>query len=195
MRQLKTFILVLTLVVTATVEAQQEQPVELGLERAALPLAIDGWDAVRNGVWRDGRVFIAGQPDEASFKRFQDLGVTVVVNLRPQNEMDNRERAPFDEIALLEKIGLEYVQIPLGGEDHPYTREAVDQFARVLVEPPGPILLHCTVAWRASYMWAAYLILHHDFNLDAALARGEAIAISPPPLEGLLGRDLTLSYR
>jgi protein tyrosine phosphatase (PTP) superfamily phosphohydrolase (DUF442 family) len=76
----------------------------------------------------------------------------------------------------------------------PYTPAAVKTFAATLEKHRGPVLVHCTVAWRASYMWAAYLILHQDYPLDAALARGEAIAISPPPLQGLLGRKLTLTY-
>ena len=50
------------------------------------------------------------------------------------------------------------------------------------------------MAWRASYLWAAYLILYQDFDFAAALDRGEAIAISPPPLQGLLGRPLTLVF-
>ena len=194
MRQICCVLFALTILLCTTVGAEEENSVNLGIDFEALPTSVDGWENVRNGVYRDGRVFIAGQPDEAAFKRFRELGVPVVVNLRPQSEMDNRERVPFDEIALLDELEFEYVHIPLGGEAHPYTREAVDRFARVLEENRGPVLLHCTVAWRASYMWTAYLVLHHDVPLEEALARGEAIAISPPPLEGLLGRELTLAY-
>ena len=84
--------------------------------------------------------------------------------------------------------------IPLGGDDHPYTPEAVSEFAAVLERHSGPVLLHCTVAWRASSMWVAYLITRHDSTLDEALARGESVNISPPPLQVLLGRNLTLRY-
>jgi uncharacterized protein (TIGR01244 family) len=185
----------LTLLTIAPAGSQEMEPAALGIDPNALPETLEGWDDVRNGVYRDGRVFIAGQPDEDAFKRFRDLGVSVVVNLRPDEEMDNRDRVPFDENALLAELELEYIQIPLGGEKHPYTKEAVDRFAEILDSHPGPVLLHCTVAWRASYLWAAYLVLYQDFALEAALARGEAIAISPPPLEGLLGRDLTLTYQ
>ena len=34
-----------------------------------------------------------------------------------------------------------------------------------------------------------------DQGMPEALARGEAIAIGPPPLEGLLGRPLVLEYQ
>jgi hypothetical protein len=56
------------------------------------------------------------------------------------------------------------------------------------------VLLHCTIGWRASCLWVAYLIREQGFALPDALARGEAIAITPDPLEGLLGRPLALQY-
>ncbi len=172
--------------------AQDTAQVDLGIDRDSLPTAAEGFEGVPGGVFTDGRLFIAGQPDEVMLSRFHELGVTAVINLRTPAEMDNRERVPFDEAAVVTGLGMEYVHIPLGGDDHPYTPEAVAAFARVLERQPGPVLLHCTVAWRASHLWAAYLVLYQDFELAAALVRGEAIAISPPPLEGLLGRPLTL---
>ena len=174
---------------------QETVTADLEIDRTALPLPVDGFDDVTGGVFREGRVYVAGQPGKEALKRFQKLGVTAVINLRTPAEMDNRERVPFDEAEVVRELGLEYVFIPLGGDDHPYTPEAVDEFAATLQRHSGPVLLHCTVAWRASYMWAAYLISKHGFPLDVALARGEAIAISPPPLQGLLGRDLTLRYK
>jgi protein tyrosine phosphatase (PTP) superfamily phosphohydrolase (DUF442 family) len=89
---------------------------------------------------------------------------------------------------------MDYIFIPLGGEEHPYTTEALDRFAEVMREHDGRVLVHCTMGWRASYMWVAYLIREHGFGLDEAMARGETIAIKPPPLQGLLGRELRLAY-
>jgi hypothetical protein len=45
--------------------------------------------------------------------------VTAVVNLRTPREMGSREVAPFDDAALLAELGIEYVWIPLGGDEHP----------------------------------------------------------------------------
>lgn len=174
--------------------SQQPQGIDLGIDRTALPSALEDFEGVTNGVFKDGRLFISGQPDQGALRRFKSLGVTVVVNLRTPDEMDNRERVPFDEAALVDEIGMEYVHIPLGGDEHPYTPAAVAAFAEELENHRGPVLLHCTIAWRASYLWAAYLILYQDYEFAEALDRGEAIAISPPPLQGLLGRTLTLTY-
>lgn len=165
-----------------------------GFDPSGLPVRLEGFEEVQAGVYRDGRVLIAGQPSVEALQHFKDLGVTAVVNLRTPSEMNNRERVPFDEAAAVEEIGMEYVHIPLGGDEHPYDPAAVSAFAAVLEKHPGPILLHCTVAWRASHLWVAYLVLYRDFPLDKAVESGEAIAISPPPLEGLLGRPLTLVY-
>jgi uncharacterized protein (TIGR01244 family) len=173
---------------------RESGPVDLGIDSAALPVEIEDFSGVRGGLFRDGRVLVGGQPDRDALRRLRELGVTVVVNLRTPSEMNDRDRVPFDEAAFVQELGLEYVHIPLGGDDHPYTPEAVAVFASVLERHSGPVFLHCTVAWRASYLWAAYLILYHDFDLPAALERGEAIAIKPPPLQGLLDRPLTLVY-
>jgi uncharacterized protein (TIGR01244 family) len=185
----------LAILLPAAIGAQQKKPVvELGIDRAGVPALVEDFEGVAGGVFQDGRIYIAGQPDEDALRRFQELGITAVVNLRTPQEMDNRDRVPFDEAAFVSSLDMEYVHIPLGGDDYPYTPEAVAAFAAVLDHHAGPVLLHCTVAWRASHLWAAYLIRYHDFPLALALDRGEAIAISPPPLQGLLDRPLTLSY-
>jgi uncharacterized protein (TIGR01244 family) len=169
--------------------------VELNVDRSKTPVAVESIDGVERNLYRDGRVYIGGQPSEEALAEFKEVGVTAVVNLRTPREMDDRERVPYDEAAAVERLGLEYVWIPLGGDDHPYTPTAVDKFAGVLERHHGPVLLHCTMGWRAAYLWVAYLIREHGYELDSALARGEAIAISPSPLQGLLDRPLKLAYQ
>jgi len=193
--RLETLVAAILIVTSVSVcFSQQSETADLGVDQNSLPAPIGDFEGVRGEVFKDGRLFIAGQPDEDALRRFRELGVTVVVNLRTPAEMENRERVPFDEAAFVREQGMEYVHIPLGGDEHPYTPEAVATFAETLEKHGGPVLLHCTVAWRASYLWAAYLILYQDFDFAAALDRGEAIAISPPPLQGLLGWPLTLVF-
>jgi uncharacterized protein (TIGR01244 family) len=189
----------LLVVVFSTIPAVGQDTVDqpntdLGIDPEALPQEVNGFEGEIRGLWRDGRVFIGGQPDEAALARFQEIGVTAVINLRTPAEMDDRERVPFDEAAVIDSLEMEYVHIPLGGEEHSYSPEAVDRFADVLDRHKGPVLLHCTVAWRASYMWSAYLVREHGFSLDRAMARGDAMAIGDLPIEGLLGRPLKLAY-
>ena len=184
----------LAAVLPVAAEEQASPPVtDIGIDRGALPVSIDAVDGVRP-LFRDGRVYIAGQPSREALAQLHGLGVTAVVNLRTPAEMEDRQRVPYDEAAAVAELGMEYVRIPLGGDEHPYAPPAVDRLAKVLAEHRGPVLLHCTFGWRASYLWVAYLIREQGFALPDALARGEAIAISPDPLEGLLGRPLAVVY-
>ncbi len=164
------------------------------IDRATLPVALEEPPGFEARLFRDGRVFIAGQPSEEALAKMKELGVTAVVNLRTQREMDDRERVPFDEAATAAKLGLEYLHLPIGGDDQPWRPEVIDGLADVLARHKGPVLLHCTVAWRASYVWTAYLIRELGLSLDEALARGEAIALDESPLGDLLGRKVKLVY-
>jgi uncharacterized protein (TIGR01244 family) len=139
-----------------------------------------------------GPLYIAGQPTEEALREMASQGLKTVINLRTQREMDNRAAVPFDEAALLKELGMTYVHIPLGGPDTPYTPEAVEKFATAFEAAEGKALLHCTVAWRASHMWAAYLVKHKGYTREEAVRHGAAMNLNGysaggTPLDGLLG--------
>lgn len=125
-----------------------------------------------------GAMHVAGQPTADALREFAGNGVTTVVNLRTQQEMDNRRQVPYDEAALLEELGVTYVHIPLGGPDTPYTPAAIEQFAAAVEAAEGEVLLHCTVAWRASHLWAAYLVKHKGYSLEDAVEHAAAINLN-----------------
>jgi len=174
-------------------EASTGVEVQIEVDREGFPRELTDFEGEIRGLWRDGRLYIGGQPDESALKYLQDQGVSVVVNLRTPAEVDDRERVPFDEAAVIAELGMDYVHIPLGGEEHPYSPEAVARFSDVLQRHDGLVFLHCTVGWRASYMWSAYLISEHGFAVNQGMARGKAMAISDLPIEGLLGQEFELA--
>jgi uncharacterized protein (TIGR01244 family) len=139
-------------------------------------------------------VYVGGQPGEKALAGLAALGVTTVVNVRTPGEMADKAQVPFDEAAEVARLGMEYVTIPMGGPEYPYSPEVVDRFAQVLERRPGPVLLHCRTGGRVSYLWTAYLVRYGGLDLDAALARGRAMAIGPDPLEQLLGRPVKLVW-
>lgn len=141
-------------------------------------------------IYRDGRVYIGGQPDEDALRALPGRGITAVINLRTAREMGDTNRVPFDEAALVDSLDLEYVWIPLGDREHPYSPAVVDSFAVALERHPGPVLLHCRSGNRVSYLWAAYLVRHRGWDVSSAYARGEAIGISRSRFAKLLDRDL-----
>lgn len=139
--------------------------------------------------------FIAGQPTEKALRELKAKGVTTVVNLRMPEEM---AKVGFDEAALLKELGMTYVHIPMRGTaENPYGPKELDRFAQTMASANGKVLLHCTVAWRASHLWAAYLIRDRQVPVEAALTqtrkinlRDEAPFGGQQPIEGFLGRTV-----
>jgi uncharacterized protein (TIGR01244 family) len=185
-------IVALTVIVAGSVSAggaPSFPAAPLGVQREARPDTVADWSGFNARLWRDGRVFIGGQPDSTALTGAGQRGVTCVVNLRTPTEMADRKRVPFDEAALAASLGLEYVSLPMGDAQHPYTSAAIDSLASVLSRHEGPVLLHCTVGGRAAHVWVAYLVRHQGWSFEEALARGEQIAISKSPFSGLLDRE------
>ena len=142
-------------------------------------------------------VFVSGQPTEQGLRDLAAQGVKTVVNLRTPPEMATR--VPFDEKALVAQLGMKYVYLPMrGNAEYPYDPEDLKEFAQAMKETDGKLLLHCTVAWRASHMWAAYLIDYRHMSVPAALAQARKINLMDDmrmdgerqPVEDLLGRRL-----
>jgi len=142
-------------------------------------------------------VFISGQPTERALRDLHTQGVTTVVNLRTPEEMS--KRVPFDEAALVKELGMEYVYLPMrGNAEFPYSPAAVKSFAAAMSGAKGKVLLHCTIAWRASHLWAAYLIQYRDVPVATALQQARMINLMDDmrmdedrqPVESFLGRTL-----
>lgn len=140
-------------------------------------------------------VFIGGQPTERALRELRDRGVTTVVNLRSPQEMTRSVR--YDEEALVRSLGMRYVYLPMRGTPElPYSPEAVRAFADAMEGAEGKVLLHCTIAWRASHLWAAYLIEVRNVPIETALRQTRLINLMDErrmdgerhPLEDFLGR-------
>jgi uncharacterized protein (TIGR01244 family) len=142
-------------------------------------------------------MFIAGQPTERALREMKAQGVTTVVNLRMPAEM---ARVGFDEQKLVEELGMKYVHIPMrGGQgDSAYTPQTLRKFSDAMQAAQGKVLLHCTIAWRASHIWAAYLI-QSGVPESQALDNARAINLMDDhrmddsgrqPVEMFLGREV-----
>jgi len=142
-------------------------------------------------------MFIGGQPTERALRELRAQGVTTVVNLRTPQEMTTR--VPFDEAALVKELGMQYVYLPMRGTpEFPYSPDAVKSFNAAMTSATGKVLLHCTIAWRASHLWAAYLIEDRGVPVATALKYTRAINLMDDmrmdgdrqPIEAFLGRTL-----
>jgi len=139
-------------------------------------------------------MFIGGQPTEKALRDLRARGVTTVVNLRMPEEM---ARVGFDEAAVVKELGMKYVYIPMRGTaENPYGPKQLDAFAAAMAAADGKVLLHCTIAWRASHLWAAYLIRERHMPVATVLSQTRKINLmdnmrmgaDQQPLEGFLGR-------
>jgi len=137
-------------------------------------------------------LYIAGQPEKKGLDKLKSLGVTTVVNLRTDGEMNNRDIVPYDEASYIDSLGMKYVHIPLGGKENPYTPEALIKFNEAIKQTDGKVLLHCTVAWRASHLWTAYLVKYKGLDIDTAIELGRQINLGTLPLESFLDKKITL---
>jgi uncharacterized protein (TIGR01244 family) len=141
-------------------------------------------------------VFIGGQPTEKALRDLHAQGVTTVVNLRSPEEMTRQVK--FDEAALVKSLGMTYVYLPMRGTPElPYAPKAVQELAAAMKATNGKLLLHCTVAWRASHLWAAYLIDQRHVPIETALEQTRSINLmdsmrmsDTQPLEEFLGRPV-----
>lgn len=79
----------------------------------------------------------AGQPDAGQFKVFADAGYVAVIDIRGADE----DRG-LDEVQVLEDLGLEYVTMPIVGDEaiNYDNARALDQ---LLAGYDEPVLVHC----------------------------------------------------
>ena len=132
-------------------------------------------------------IFVTGQPTERALRELREQGVTTVVNLRTPEEMTRSVK--FDEPALVASLGMQYVYLPVRGNDqYPYSPATLAKFRDAVGNAKGKVLLHCTVAWRASHLWAAYLI-DRGVPVDSALANARAINLMDDHRMGSNGRQ------
>ena len=184
MRTSLAFASVLTLFVSAPSAARSQTAAKVDA-----PVVLDTTGMFQAKFVRvGGDIFIGGQPTERALREMKAQGVTTVVNLRTPPEMTNQVR--FDEAALIKELGMKYVYLPVRGDaNYPYAPSTVTELAKAIKEANGKVLLHCTIAWRASHLWAAYLIQERGVPVDSALANARAINLMDDHRMGPNGRQ------
>jgi protein tyrosine phosphatase (PTP) superfamily phosphohydrolase (DUF442 family) len=150
------------------------------------PHAIEG----KKDLFQAGDFFFAGQPDVEMFQWLAGQGVTLVINLRTEEEMKKHMEEHYDEDSLLQELHMTYAVIPLGG-DVGYPPGALEQFAGLLKKQKEKTLIHCAGAGRVSHLWMAYLVKYRDYSIDDAIDIGKKIKFRFP-MEELLDTRFTI---
>ena len=153
-----------------------------------MPIEVGDRVAPITRVFRDGDVFISGQPTEATLEDLASKGVTTVISARTQREMD---RLDFDEREKTAALGMSFHHIPMGGDDD-YTPEQVEAFAWIVSAANGPVYVHCGSGGRARLLWMAHLVEHEGVTPEEAMERSLTVGGEPTAFEKLLGGKLRL---
>ncbi|MCH8301866.1 MAG: tyrosine-protein phosphatase [Proteobacteria bacterium] len=119
----------------------------------------------------DVRFVASGQPDEAMLQTIAELGFSAVVDLRAADE----ERG-FDEQKAIERLGMEYVLLPIASADD-ITFDKAAVLDQILADNQGPVLIHCASGNRVGALFALREILLGASN-DEALALGKTAGMT-----------------
>ncbi len=117
-----------------------------------------------------------GQPTAEHFRAAGAAGVTTVLDIR-----DPMEPRPFDEAAVVEALGLRYVNVPVTGGTLDDT--TMERILAVVRDPAmGPVLFHCGSGNRVGGALIPY------FMRDCKLSEEEATELAMRV--GLRGAEL-----
>ena len=115
-------------------------------------------------------VSTAGQPDEASFKVFAEMGYAAVIDLRTPGE--NRG---LDEPAVIDALGMDYINLPVGRDGVTYANAKALQDA--IASYDAPVLVHCGSANRVGALFALSEYAKSK-DLEKALEAGRAAGLT-----------------
>jgi len=137
------------------------------------------------------RIIIGGQPSAQALEGLKAGGISRVINFRTQPEI---EGLSFDQPALLSDAGIDYHQIGVGRDEGAYNPDVLEAFnAQMEAADDDRILLHCGSGYRASQVYAAWLVKYRGLSPDEALDQVAPSGWWPMPMEQLLGQPLSVS--
>ena len=141
-------------------------------------------------LYQAGDFFLGGQPEMETLDTLVSLGVTLIINIRTEQEVNFQKSTGYDEESYVIKKGLDYIHVPIGGVAG-YTPEAINAINNSIKLTKGKVLIHCRSAGRATLAWMAWLIRYNNYSIDDAVDLGK-MARFTFPLEELLGFPVSM---
>ena len=96
-------------------------------------------------------VFVAPQIDVAAIAEARALGVTLIINNRPEDESPDQTPGAKIESAA-RTVGLDYIAIPITHSG--FSQPQVDAMAAAMAGAEGKILAYCRSGTRSTLIWA-----------------------------------------
>jgi protein tyrosine phosphatase (PTP) superfamily phosphohydrolase (DUF442 family) len=141
------------------------------------------WSELFNKVFQSGDTYFAGIPTEEGLRRASDAGVVVVVSLLTDAQHENIE---IDEEAILQELDISFVRIPISPSMLDVA--AVDHFATLMEQNEGKVLVHCGSSNRVGGLWALFLYLHEEMELETAIDVGKSAGLRSGWMEDAVRR-------
>ena len=125
----------------------------------------------------DDRVMVSQQIGVADIAEAKALGVTLIVNNRPDGESPGEPQGIEIETAA-RATGLDYVAIPVGHGG--FSQPQVDAMAAALTQAKGTVLAYCRSGTRSTLLWSlARTKLGDDPTTLHAKANGAGYDLTP----------------
>jgi protein tyrosine phosphatase (PTP) superfamily phosphohydrolase (DUF442 family) len=116
-------------------------------------------------------IVTGGQPSSADLEAFREAGGAVVLDLR-----DPMEPRPLDEPAIAQRLGLEYVVVPVTAGS--MTDATLEQIHRVLRDAGDrPVFVHCGSGSRVGGALLPHLMLEHGLAEDDAVGQAMRVGL------------------
>jgi protein tyrosine phosphatase (PTP) superfamily phosphohydrolase (DUF442 family) len=144
---------------------------------------------------RISRVIVSGQPTEEEIRSLKSRGIFHVFNVRSPEEMKDKSQINYDEAALVKEMGIEYVNVPISGDQYPYRNEVLEAFASMVKTSKDSVLLHCKAGVRARWLMAAYEIKYLGKSPNDVIRSLQSIKAWPLPVEQLTGIPLKIEIK
>lgn len=136
-----------------------------------VPTPFQALEKLPNAVQPLPTLVTGGQPTAGDLEAFRAAGGSVVLDIR-----DRMEPRPIDEPAVAERLGLEYVNIPVTAgtlED-----STIDRILEVLRRAgERTVLFHCASGNRVGGALIPFLMLDHEMEEEDAVGQAMRVGL------------------
>ena len=112
-------------------------------------------------------ILVGGQIDPSSISQLKELGVSTIINNRPDNE-ETDQLSAAEARKLANDAGIEYVFLPMAN-GRPLPENLVEDFRNAVDNAEGNVLAHCRSGMRSSFIWALGAIAAGEVDVDQAI--------------------------
>ncbi|MBB4860033.1 uncharacterized protein (TIGR01244 family) [Novosphingobium chloroacetimidivorans] len=127
-------------------------------------------------------VYASPQIGLAEVEQAKALGVTLIVNNRPEGESEDQVPGPDIEAAA-RSAGIDYVAIPVTHAG--FSQQQVTAMAEALDRTQGPVLAYCRSGTRSTLLWALAQA-KEGADLDDVAARAAQAGYDVSPVRQIM---------